>query len=331
MDQFAAMTTFVRVVEAGSLSEAARSSQSSLTSVSRQIAALETHFGVQLLMRTTRRLSLTDDGRLLYERAKSVLGELKEVELALSSGQRKPAGRLRVSAPTLMGRLLIAPLLAEFLRRHPLLSVDLLLVDRTVDLIEEDIHVSLRVGRLPDSQAVVRKLGDLRMIVCASPSYLQRCGIPQTPGDLSAHDCLVFSDTPGAGEWRFMEGGTTKCKIRVPARLWANNLDALVSAAKEGAGIARVPSWQVAAEIEAGHLRQVLAEHDQLPTPVHLPFQPSRLASPKTRLFVDYLVASWGRDDPFGDRSIRVERVRKRMNKHSFFPYCASALVYQAH
>jgi DNA-binding transcriptional LysR family regulator len=112
MDQFAAMTTFVRVVEAGSLSEAARSSASSLTSVSRQIAALEAHFGVQLLLRTTRRLSLTDDGRLLYERAKSVLGELKEVELALSSGQRNPAGRLRVSAPTLMGRLLIAPLLA---------------------------------------------------------------------------------------------------------------------------------------------------------------------------------------------------------------------------
>lgn len=168
MDQFAAMTTFVRVVETGSLSGAARSSRSSLTSVSRQIAALEARFGVQLLLRTTRRLSLTDDGRLLYERAKSVLGELKEVELALSSGQRRPAGRLRVSAPTLMGRLLIAPLLAEFLRRHPLLSVDLLLVDRTVDLIEEDIHVSLRVGRLPDSQAVVRKLGDLRMIVCAS-------------------------------------------------------------------------------------------------------------------------------------------------------------------
>src|SRR6185437_15259485 len=109
-----------------------------------------------------------------------------------------------------MGRLLIAPLLPEFLRRHPSLSVDLLLVDRAVDLIEEDIHVSLRVGRLPDSQLVVRKLGELKMIVCASPIYLQRRGIPRTPDDLSGHDCLVFSDTPGAGDWRFMEEGTTK-------------------------------------------------------------------------------------------------------------------------
>src|SRR6185437_685958 len=207
-----------------------------------------------------------------------------------------------------MGRLLIAPLLPEFLRRNPSLSVDLVLVDRAVDLIEEDIHVSLRVGRLPDSQLVVRKLGDLTMILCASPSYLQRRGVPRTPGHLTGHDCLVFSDTPGAGEWRFMEGGTTKCKIRVPARLWANSLDALVSAAREGAGIARVPSWQVAAEIEAGHLQQVLAEHDQPPTPVHLLFQPSRLASPKTRLFVDYLVASWRHDNPFEDRFLRAEQ-----------------------
>jgi len=312
MDQFAAMATFVRVVEAGSLSGAARSSQGSLTSVSRQIAALEAHFGVQLLLRTTRRLSLTDDGRLLYDRAKSILGELKEVELALSSGQRQPSGRLRISAPTLMGRLLIAPLLPEFLRRNPSLSIDLLLVDRAVDLIEEDIHVSLRVGRLPDSQLVVRKLGDLRMIVCASPSYLQRRGIPQTPGDLTRHDCLVFSDTPGAGEWRFMEGGTTKCKIRVPARLWANNLDALVSAAKEGAGIARVPSWQVATEIEAGRLQRILTEHAQPPTPVHLLFQPSRLASPKTRMFVDYLIESW-RSEPFGTQHMRrAEPVRQK-------------------
>ena len=309
MDQFAAMATFVRVVEAGSLSGAARSAQSSLTSVSRQVAALEAHFGVQLLLRTTRRLSLTDDGRLFYDRAKSILGELKEVELALSSGQRQPSGRLRVSAPTLMGRLLIAPLLPEFLRCNPSLSVDLLLVDRAVDLIEEDIHVSLRVGRLPDSQLVMRKLGDLRMILCASPGYLQCRGVPQTPGDLAGHDCLVFSDTPGAGEWRFMEGGTTRCKIRVPARLWANNLDALVSAAKEGAGIARVPSWQVAAEVETGRLQPILTAHAQPPTPVHLLFQLSRLASPKTRMFVDYLIENW-RSEPFGGPTRRAEPAR---------------------
>src|SRR6202795_2865681 len=129
VDQLAAMATFVRVVDTGSLSGAARSLPSSLTSVSRQISALEERFGTRLLLRTTRRLALTDDGRILYDRAKSILGELKEVELALSSGRQEPSGRIRISAPTLMGRLLIAPLLPEFLRRHQSVSVELLLVD----------------------------------------------------------------------------------------------------------------------------------------------------------------------------------------------------------
>ena len=304
LDQFVAMATFVRVVEAGSLSGAARAIPSSLTSVSRQIAALEERYGTQLLSRTTRRLSLTEDGRLFYDRAKVVLGELREVEQALSSSRREPSGRLRVSAPTLMGRWLVAPLLAEFLRRYPSVSVDLLLVDRDVDMMEEDIHISLRVGRLPDSQLIVRKLADLEMIVCASPDYLGRSGIPQIPGDLTRHDCLVFSDTPGAGEWRFMENGKTTCKIRVAGRLWANSLDALLSAATEGGGIVRLPFWQAAAELRAGRLQRILVEHEPPPAAVNLLFQPSRLASPKTRMFVDYLVERWRERNPFAPPSI---------------------------
>jgi DNA-binding transcriptional LysR family regulator len=290
VDQLAAMATFVRVVDTGSLSGAARSLPSSLTSVSRQISALEERFGTRLLLRTTRRLALTDDGRILYDRAKSILGELKEVELTLSSGRQEPSGRIRISAPTLMGRLLIAPLLPEFLRRHQSVSVELLLVDRAVDMLEEDVHASLRVGHLPDSQLVARKLADIQMIVCASPDYLKRSGLPQSPADLSRHDCLVFSDAPGIGEWRFKQNGKTECKIRISGRLWVNSLDALVSAAEEGAGIVRVPSWQVDAELAAGRLRRILVDHEPPPVPLQLLFQPSRLASPKIRVFVDYLV-----------------------------------------
>lgn len=290
MDQLAAMATFVRVVDTGSLSGAARSLPSSLTSVSRQISALEERFGTRLLLRTTRRLALTDDGRILYDRAKSILGELKEVELTLSSGRQEPSGRIRISAPTLMGRLLIAPLLPEFLRRHQSVSVELLLVDRAVDMLEEDIHASLRVGHLPDSQLVARKLADIQMIVCASPDYLKRCGLPQSPADLGRHDCLVFSEAPGIGEWRFKQNGKTECKIRISGRLWVNSLDALVAAAKQGAGIVRVPSWQVGAELAAGRLRRILVDHEPPPVPLHLLFQPSRLASPKIRVLVDYLV-----------------------------------------
>jgi DNA-binding transcriptional LysR family regulator len=300
VDQFAALATFVRVVEAGSLSAAARSLPSSLTSVSRQISALEQRFGTPLLLRTTRHLALTDDGRILYERAKSILGELRDVETTLSRGRHEPSGRIRISAPTLMGRLLIAPLLAEFLRRYPSLTVDLLLVDRAVDMVEEDIHLSLRVGHLPDSELVVRKLADLRMIHCASPDYLKRRGVPKLPSDLARHDCLVFSDTPGIAEWRFKESAKSERKIRISGRLWVNSLDALVSAAKEGAGIVRVPSWQVEADIAAENLRRILIEFEPPPTSINLLFQPSRLTSPKARAFVDYLVERWRSTDPFG-------------------------------
>ena len=293
------MTTFVRVVDAGSLSAAARSLPSSLTSVSRQISALEAHFGTPLLLRTTRHLALTDDGRMLYERAKSILGELRAVEATLSRGRHAPSGRIRISAPTLIGRLLIAPLLAEFLRLYPQLTVDLLLVDRAVDLVEEDIHLSLRIGHLPDSPLVARKLADIRMIVCASPAYLERCGVPQEPAGLGRHDCLVFSDTPGMAGWRFKDGAKAERRIRISGRLWVNSLDALVSAAKAGAGLVRVPSWQVETDIADGALQRVLVDFEPKPTPLHLLFQPSRLTSQNSRVFVDYLVERWRAADPF--------------------------------
>jgi DNA-binding transcriptional LysR family regulator len=300
MDLVSAMTTFIRAVDAGSLSAAARSLPSSLTSVSRQISALEEHFGTRLLLRTTRQLALTDEGRLLYERAKAIISEVREIEAALSHDRHQSSGRIRVSSPSLMGRLVIAPLLAEFLRRYPALSVDLLLVDRAVDMVEEDIHLAIRVGRLRDSQLVARKLADIRMIVCASPAYLAQRGTPKTPGDLAHHDCLVFSDAPGSAEWRFTEDGKAGRKIRISGRLWMNSLDALAAAAKEGAGIVRVPSWQVEADLAAGHLVRLFADYEPAPVPLHLMFQPSRLASPKIRAFVDYLDERWRRVDSFG-------------------------------
>jgi DNA-binding transcriptional LysR family regulator len=306
VDQFAAMATFVRVVDAGSLSAAARSLPSSLTSVSRQISALELHFGTPLLVRTTRQLALTDDGRALYERAKSILAELRDVEAMLSRGRNAPSGRIRVSAPTLMGRLLVAPLLPEFLRLYPAMTVDLLLVDRTVDMVDEDIQLAFRVGHLPDSQIVARKIADLRMIHCAAPVYLERRGIPNLPSDLSRHDCLVFSDAPGSAEWRFRESAKSERKIRITGRLWVNSLDALVSAAKGGAGIVRVPSWQVEPDIAAGSLQRILIDFEPPPTSLNLLFQPSRLASAKARAFVDFVLERWRIADPFSAQAARA-------------------------
>ena len=299
MDQFAALATFVRVVDAGSLSGAARSLPSSLTAVSRQVSALERHFGTRLLHRTTRQLALTDDGRLLYDRARAILGELRQIEAALSTGHHQPSGRLRIAAPTLIGRHLLAPLLAEFLQRYPAVSIELQLIDRSVDMIEEDIHLALRIGHLPDSDLVARKLGDIQMIVCASPSYLERRGVPQTPAELSAHDCLAFSELSGIAEWRFRQDAKSKWKIPISPRLWANSLDALVVAASEGSGLVRVPSWQVMGEINAGALRRVLRDYEPPPAPLHVLSQPSLLASPKARAFADYLTAQWRSNEQF--------------------------------
>jgi DNA-binding transcriptional LysR family regulator len=164
-------------------------------------------------------------------------------------------------------------------------------------MIEEDIHLALRVGRLPDSQLVARRLGEIAMVVCASPDYLQRRGVPQAPSELTRHDCLLFSDTPGSAEWRFTMDGKRGDKIPLAGRLWINSLDALVTAAKDGAGIVRVPSWQVAQDVAAGRLQPILTAFAPLPTPIHLLFPPSRVGSFKTRLFADYLVEQWKKGD----------------------------------
>ena len=292
MDRFDAMTVFARVVEAGSLSGAARAIPMSLTSVSRHLAALEQRVGTQLLRRTTRHLSLTDEGRLVYDRAKTILSELQEMEMTLSVNRGEPSGRLRVSAPVLIGRLLIAPQLPGFLARHPLLDIDLLLIDRAVNLLEEDIAVAVRVGRLLDSSLVARKLAEVRMVVCAAPGYLARRGTPAVPADLRRHDCLVFSETLGPIEWHF-QSPKGRIGIKVRGRLCANNLDALVSAAIGGAGIARVPSWQVSAELSAGRLEALLTYCERPAAPVHAVFQHSKVSSAKIRAFIDYLAAHW--------------------------------------
>jgi DNA-binding transcriptional LysR family regulator len=160
--------------------------------------------------------------------------------------------------------------------------------------VEEGLHVAVRVGRLPDSSLVARKLDDIQMVVCAAPSYLAQRGTPRKLDDLRKHDCLVFSDAPGPVEWRF-QSGATRTRIGVTGRLWMNSLDALVSAAIEGAGIVRAPAWQVAAHIERGRLQPVLDKFAPPATPVHVVFERAKLSSPKIRTFVDYLVDQWGR------------------------------------
>lgn len=292
MDKFAAMRTFVKIAEAGSLSAAGRQLGLSLTSVSRQLITLEEMLGITLVERTTRHLSLTEAGHLYHERAKEILEGVDEAERSLTEQIGIASGRLYVSAPSLLGRTRLSPLLPSFLAEQTQVLIDLLLVDRPTRIAEEGIDVALHVGPLEDSDLIVRKLDDIQLVVCASPDYLQRCGEPVKPDDLIEHDCLGFSDVPGVAEWNF-QVGTERKTFRIPPRLCTNDLDVLVHAALAGAGLVRVPSWQVAHLLTDGRLRTVLRTYQRPPTPLSILMLRNRLRLPKVRTFVDYLQRHW--------------------------------------
>jgi DNA-binding transcriptional LysR family regulator len=297
MDKFAAMRVLVRIAEAGSLSAAGRQLGLSLNSVSRQLMALEDDLRTTLVERTTRHLALTESGRLYYERAKQILEEVAEIERGLTMQTGVASGRLYVSAPSLLGRLRLAPILPGFLAEQTRVSVDLMLVDRPVRLAEEGIDVALRIGPLEDSGLIVRKLDDIQLVVCAAPEYLRRRGEPATPDDLVEQDCLAFGDVPSMAEWSFQDGEVRR-SLRIPTRLCANDFDILVSAALAGAGLLRVPSWQVADCLADGRLRIVLAAYQRPPTPLSILTLRTRLLLPKVRAFVDFLQQHWMRPRP---------------------------------
>lgn len=292
MDKLAAMRVFVKIADAGTLSAASLQLGLSLTSVSRQLIALEEALGTTLVERTTRHLSLTEAGLLYYERAKHILEEVAETERGLTAQTGTASGRLHVSAPSLLGRLRLAPILPGFLTEQTRVSIDLMLVDRPVRLAEEGIDVALRVGPLDDSGLIVRKLDDIQLVVCAAPDYLRRRGEPATPDDLVEHDCLAFGDVPGVAEWSF-EDGAVRRSLRIPTRLCANDFDALVRAALAGVGLVRVPSWQVAHCLADGRLRIVLDAYQRPPTSLSILTLRNRLLLPKVRAFVDFLQQHW--------------------------------------
>jgi len=292
MDKLAAMRVFVKIADAGNLSAAGRQLGQSLTSVSRQLMALEEFLGTTLVERTTRHLSLTESGLLYYERAKQILEEVAEAERGLTAQTGVASGRLHVSAPSLFGRLRLAPMLPGFLAEQSQVSIDLMLVDRPVRLAEEGIDVALRVGPLEDSGLIARKLDDIQIVVCAAPDYLRRRGEPARPDDLVEHDCLAFGDVPGAAEWSFQDG-TVRRSLRIPTRLCANDFAALVSGALAGAGLVRVPSWQIAHYLADGRLRIVLGAYQRPSTPLSILTLRNRLLLPKVRAFVDFLQQHW--------------------------------------
>jgi DNA-binding transcriptional LysR family regulator len=285
VDRLRAMQVFVRIVDGGSLSAAARARGVSLPAVVRTLAALERHLGARLLNRTTRRISLTDAGQEYYLRARQLLGDLDEAELAASSARKQPAGTLAITAPVLYGRLRIVPILAEYRRRFPTVALRVLFVDRNVNLIEEGIDVAIRIGHLADSSLVAVRLGTVRRVLHASPAYLKARGTPAHPRELAQHDCLALTAIGGADSWQFRENARSLA-VKVRPALVSNNADAVIALAQDGLGIGVALSYQVERQLAQRKLRLVLEAFEPEPLPVSALYAHGRLLPAKVSEFV---------------------------------------------
>lgn len=287
MDRYEGMSVFVHVVEGGSLSAAGRALGMPLPTVSRKLSELEAHVKARLLQRSTRRLSLTDAGRTYFTACKRILEDIADAERAASGEYRSPKGDLVVTAPIEFGRLHVLPVTTQFLQAYPDVHVKLLLADRVVDLLEEHVDLAVRIGELPDSRMIATRIGSVRSVVCASPGYLERRGVPQSPQDLAAHDCVSFSSLPSAASWDFAIGDLP-LKIPVRSRLVVNTAEAAIEAAIAGIGLTRVLSYQVARAIDGGSMVIVLEKFEPAPFPIHLLRVGERLMPAKLRAFLDF-------------------------------------------
>lgn len=291
-DRLSGISVLVSVVEAGSFALAASRLHLSRSAVGKTIARLEQRLGVRLFHRTTRSLSLTDDGALFYERCLRALEEIRTAESLLESGKQQVSGRLRVSMPVLVGRMYIAPVLTALAREHPGLELDLSFSDRVMNLVEEGFDLAVRNGSLPDSAGLVaRKLGDNRMTLCASPDYLARSGTPDNVEDLARHDAICYRYAQAVRSWLIPQVDGTTREVMPKTRLLMDDLQAVADAAVAGFGIAWLPCWLIREPLMQGQLQRVLGAvpgeafemHAVWPLTPHLPL--------KVRLAVDALVS----------------------------------------
>jgi DNA-binding transcriptional LysR family regulator len=284
MDRLDELAVLVAVVDQGSLVGAARRLRRSPPAVTRALAALEHRVGARLIERTTRRLSATEAGRALAEEARALLSAYDGAVADISPAPVR--GLLRITAPVQFGKRHVAPLAIAFLQKFPFTQVELVLHDRNLDLIEESLDVAVRIGALADSSLLVRRVGEVRHMLVASPDYLARRGTPASPTDLSAHDTIFSTSISGPLEWRFRSRGRSSA-VRLAPRLFVNDVDARLAAARTGQGIARALSYQVFDDLAAGNLVRLLRTFEPPPVPVQLLTASRAHMSPKIRAFLD--------------------------------------------
>jgi DNA-binding transcriptional LysR family regulator len=287
MDRLEAMTLLIAVAEAGSISAASRKIRAPLATVSRKIAELERHLNARLLVRSTRNVALTEAGRVFVAASRRILSDLDDAERAAASDTKTLKGELVLSAPIALGRFYLLPVVTDFLKEHPNIDARIALADRRLNMVEDHVDIGLRVGELNDFSLVAKKVGAVRRVVCASPTYLARRGTPKTPEELKDHDCITFENTLSAQSWSFKVGKSEK-SFAVHSRLVVSTAEAATDAAVSGLGLTRMLDYQVDRQRRAGSLTLVLETFRSLPRPVHLIYEAGRHLPLKIRTFLDF-------------------------------------------
>ncbi|MEM7222315.1 MAG: LysR family transcriptional regulator [Pseudomonadota bacterium] len=288
MDRLSAMQVFATVVDKGGFSAASRALSMPLATVCRKIADLERHLGAQLLVRTTRKVTVTDSGRRFYEDVRRILDDVRDAEQQVSGEYQSPKGRLTVTAPTLFGRLLVLPIVIDFLKANSDVSLRLVLTNSVVDLLEDQVDLGIRVGALSDSSMIAVAAGSVRQIVCGTPNYLASHGRPTTPGDLRHHPCITFAMADKPVDWAFKTSSGRVQRYPVESRLILNSIEGLVVAALNECGLTQLYAYQAAHHIADGALDIVLQDHEINPVPVSLVYPQGRRVPQKLRAFVDF-------------------------------------------
>jgi DNA-binding transcriptional LysR family regulator len=287
MDRFDAIRTLLAAVDGGSLTAASRKLGMPLPTVSRNVSELEERLGTQLVIRTNRKLLLTDAGIAFVAAGRRVLEELDEAERAAAGEYRTPRGDLLVTASIMFGKLYVTPVVLAFLAAYPEVNVRVVLADHVIDLVENHVDVAVRIGRLPDSGLVAARIGEIHWVICASPAYLSTRNAPVAPDDLVEHDCIGFEGLQPVRTWPFGRGADAKT-VAIKPRFAANTADAVIEAAIAGIGIARLTSYQAAGAIREGRLVSLLRGYAPEPLPVHLVHTGPPLVPLKMRAFLDF-------------------------------------------
>ncbi|WP_193177265.1 LysR family transcriptional regulator [Oricola nitratireducens] len=291
MDRLEAMRLLLRVADRGSFSAASRDLGVPLATVSRKVNELETHLGAKLLVRTTRKVALTDTGAAYLASARRILEDIEETERIASGEFHAPRGELTLTAPVFFGRLHILPIVADFLAAYPEINVRLLLSDRNLHLLDEHVDMAVRIGRLPDSTMIATNIGSMRTVVCASPKLIDACGLPARPEDVAALPCVNFEFLSPASSWPFRSAEDGRAiEVEFSPRLSVSTAEAAVDAAAQGVGATRVLHYQCVEKVHQGALRLVLEDFEVEPIPVHLIHAARGTLPSKMRIFLDFAV-----------------------------------------